>query len=113
MTKTEKKAVLTELDDLQTALKKIEMDAIVQHHPRNTALSLRVLPKVYECTTVTENIGRPCPELLEARKAMPSTVKVSENEYRATQHQCSAPFPGFQDDKPLRKILAEYFKEVR
>ena len=132
MTEIERQVVLAELDDLQAALDR--MDAAVKSEAAQDTISakslgpgrhrllmapisriapsLQVLPEGN--MTVTQCVSLPDrdPKLLEARKAMPNTVKVSEKEHRATQHQCSAPFPGFQDDKPLRKILADHFKKV-
>jgi hypothetical protein len=133
MTEIERKVVLAELDDLQAALDR--MDAAVKSEAAQDTISakslgpgrhrllmapisriapsLQVLPEGN--MTVTQCVSLPDrdPKLLEARKAMPNTVKVSEKEHRATFQRSAAPFRGLLPiDEPLRKTLADHFKKV-
>ena len=117
MKKTEKKVVLAELDDLQAALDR--MDAAVKSEAAQDTISssnrlfLQVSPDGN--MTVTQCVSLPDrdPKLLEARKAMPNTVKVSEEEHRATLQRSATPFRGLlPTDEPLRKTLADHFTKV-
>ena len=136
MTKIQKKVVLAELDALQAALK--EVDAAFESEAARNAISSKSLgpnwhhrlmgsirgsisssiapsPQVLPegSMPVTQNVDPPDPKLLEARKAMPSTVAVSKKEHKATLQRLATPFRGLlRIDDPLRKALADHFKKV-
>ena len=133
MTEIEKMVVLAELDDLQAALDR--MDAAVKSDAAQDTISSKSLgpgwhrllmgavsrtapsPSLQDLPegnmTVTQSVSLPDQKLLEARKAMPNTVKVSEEEHRATLQRSATPFHGLlPTDEPLRKTLADHFTKV-